>query len=74
MLLDLTFTLNPTLAKSSTQIPVFLIIADFDIRPQYVKQSKRKIYQYSKVNWDAIAQNLIDTSDKVTSNETLTID
>ena len=74
MLLDLTFTLNPTLAKSSTQIPVLLIIADFDIRPQYVKQSKRKIYQYSKVNWDAIAQNLIDTSDKVTSNETLTID
>ena len=61
-LLDLTFTSNPTLT-----------IIDFDIRPQYVKQFKRKVYQYNIAKWDAIARNLEDTSEKLTSNETLTV-
>ena len=77
-LLDLMFTSNPSLVKSSTSIPGIsdhdITITDLDIRPQYVKQKKRKVYKYNKANWEAIASELEETSNKLKGNKHLTVD
>ena len=61
-LLDLVFTSNPTLVKSSTNIPGIsdhdIVITDFDIKPRYQRQPKRKIYKYNKADWKSINDDM----------------
>ncbi|CAG2184974.1 unnamed protein product [Mytilus edulis] len=61
-LLDLVFTNNPSLCKSSTSIPGIsdhaMVVTDFDIIPHYIKQSKRKKYMFNKADWDSIYKEM----------------
>ena len=56
-ILDLVFTSNPTLVKSSISIPGLsdheAIVTDIDIKPVNSQKQRRKIYKYSKANWTA---------------------
>lgn len=55
-ILDLIFTSNPSLNKSSKSIPGIsdhsIIVADFDIHPHRTKEKPRKQYLYSKAKWE----------------------
>ena len=71
-ILDLVFTSNPTLIKSSVSIPGLsdhdAIVIDMDINPVYSQQQRRKIYKYSHANWEQLKQDCAKTSiDTVTA-------
>ena len=57
-ILDLVFTDNPSLVKHSQSIPGIsdhaMVVTDSDVKPVYNKQKPRKIYLFSKANWDEI--------------------
>ena len=61
-MLDLVFTSNPSLVKSSNNVPGIsdheVIITDFDIKPQHSKQPKRKVYIYKKANGDQLKSDM----------------
>jgi hypothetical protein len=60
-LLDLIFTMNPSLIKSSTNIPGIsdhaIIITDMETKPHYQKTTHRKTYIYSKANWNKVKED-----------------
>ena len=60
-LLDLIFTMNPSLIKSSTNIPGISdhanIITDMETKPHYQKTTHRKGYIYSKANWNKVKED-----------------
>ena len=72
-ILDLVFTSNPTLCKSSSSIPGIsdhaITISDFDIKPDYVTQKKRKVFQYRKANWNKIAGDLTSASNHIVNSD-----
>ena len=78
-MLDLVFTTNPTLVKSSISVPGLsdheAIVTDIDIKPVYSRQQRRKIYKYSQANWDQLKQDCVktssDTIDKANSGATI---
>ena len=53
-LLDLVFTSNPSLVRSSITVPGIadhdMVVTDIDTKPHYVKQQKRKCYIFSRAN------------------------
>ena len=57
-LLDLVFTTNSSLIKSTTNAPGIsdhdMVITDMDIKPNYSFSKPRKIYKFAKANWDEI--------------------
>ena len=57
-LLDLVFTTNPSLIKSTANAPGIsdhdMVITDSDIKPNYSFSKPRKIYKFAKANWDEI--------------------
>ena len=57
-ILDLVFTDNPSLVKHSQSIPGIsdhaMVVTDSDVKPIYNKQKPRKIYLFSKANWEEI--------------------
>ena len=57
-ILDLVFTNNPSLVKSSTSVPEIndhaMVVTDCDIKPVYNKQKPRKVYLFSKANCEKI--------------------
>ena len=61
-LLDLVFTTNPTLSKSSTNISGIsdhaIIVTDLDTKPYYQKSIPRKIYKWAKANWEQVYKDL----------------
>ena len=61
-LLDLVFTSNATLTKSSTNIPGIsdhaIIITDMDTKPNYQKTIPRKSYIWRKAKWQKIEEDL----------------
>jgi hypothetical protein len=61
-LLDLVFVSNPTLVKSSINVPGIsdhdIIITDMDTKIQYNKTPARKCYIYNKANWGGINDDL----------------
>ena len=61
-LLDLVFTTNPTLSKSSTNIPGIsdhaIIVTDLDTKPYYQKSIPRKIYKWAKADWEQVYKDL----------------
>jgi hypothetical protein len=56
-ILDLVFTNNATLAKTSTSIPGIsdhnIVVTDFDIMPQITTRKHRKCYLFSRADWEA---------------------
>ena len=54
-LLDLVFTTNPTLIRSSSNTPGIsdhdIVVVDSDTKPFYSKQKPRKCFLFSKANW-----------------------
>ena len=60
--LDLIFTSNPTLVKSSKSVPGIsdhnIVVSDFDIKPHKSKEQQRKVYKFNKANWDRINDNI----------------
>eukprot|EP00058_Branchiostoma_floridae_P016690 XP_002602178.1 hypothetical protein BRAFLDRAFT_76866 [Branchiostoma floridae] len=60
-LLDLFVTSKPSLVKTMSTLPGIaydhdVIVADCDIIPAYTKKAPRKIYIFSKANWDNIRE------------------
>ena len=53
-LLDLVFTTNPSLIKSSVSIPGIsdhdIVVTDADIKPIYTRQKPRKVYKWKQAN------------------------
>ena len=64
--LELFYTNNATLVKSSSVIPGIsdheMVIVDTDIRPKYTKPQQRKLYKYKSAKWDEIKENLNEFS------------
>ena len=58
-LLDLVFTNNPSIVKTSSSVPGIsdhaMVVTDIDIIPQHVKQKPGKLFIFSKANWDNIS-------------------
>ena len=61
-LLDLIFTTNPTLAKTSTNIPGIsdhaIVVTDIETKPYYHKINPRKSYIWAKADWEQVNQDL----------------
>jgi len=61
-ILDLIFSSNPTLVKSSVSIPGVsdheAVVADLDVKPQKTHQKPRKCYKFTKANWDQMRLDL----------------
>jgi hypothetical protein len=61
-LLDLIFTTNPTLAKTSTNIPGIsdhaIVVTDIDTKPYYQNTNPRKSYVWAKADWEQVNQDL----------------
>jgi hypothetical protein len=61
-ILDLVFTNNPSLVKTSSSVPGIsdhaMVVTDIDIIPQKIKQKPRKIFIFSKANWDSINEDM----------------
>lgn len=70
-ILDLVFTTNPSLVKTSTNIPGIsdhaIIITDTEIKPHYHKSTPRKVYIWPKANWEDINKDLDNLVDIIRS-------
>ena len=68
-LLDLVFTSNATLTKSSTNIPGIsdhaIIVTDMDTKPYHQKNIPRKSYIWRKANWQKIEEDLEHLTDQI---------
>ena len=66
-LLDLVFTNIPSLQNFSTSVPGIsdhdMVVTDFDNRPRYTREAKRKCYIVSKANWTGLQDALKDITD-----------
>ena len=69
-LLDLVFTTNPSLVKSSSNAPGIsdhdIVVVDSDTKPFYLKQKPRKCFLFSKVNWDELKVKISGISKNIT--------
>ena len=70
-LLDLVFTNNPSFVKTSSSVPGIsdhaIVVIDINIIPQHVKQKSRKLFIFSKANWDNIFVDMDQLSYEITS-------
>lgn len=70
-LLDLEFTTNPTLVKSSVSIPGIsdhdVVVTDIDAKPHYNRQKPRTCQQFSKANWKNFHADLDEMSTEINS-------
>ena len=61
-LLDLVFTMNPSLIKSSTNFQGIsdhaILITDMETKHHYQKTTHRKRYIYSKANWNKVKEDI----------------
>ena len=68
-MLDLVFTDNPSLIKNSQSIPGIsdhaMVVTDSDVKPIYNKQKPRKVYLFSKANWEEIKKACVQLSDNI---------
>ena len=68
-ILDLVFTTNPSLSKSSSSIPGIsdhqAVVTDFDTKPQRIQQKWRRLYLYSKAKWDDLNAEIDELSKKI---------
>jgi len=65
-ILDLVFTTNPTLVKSSSSVPGIsdhdAVVTDFDVKPQKSRQKPRKCFKYRKANWEQMEADMNDAA------------
>ena len=65
--LDLVFTTNPTLAKTSVSIPGIsdhdVVVSDFDAKPQIHHQKARKCYRFGRANWEKLKDDMNNAAD-----------
>ena len=65
-LLDLIFTTNPSLIKSTANAPGIsdhdIVVVDSDTKPFYAKQRPRKCFVFSRANWDQLKTDIKDIS------------
>ena len=77
-LLDLVFTTNPSLVKSSTSVPGIsdhaMIVTDIDIILHYVRQKPRKIFLYGKADWENINCDLLNLGHDITFGKDQNVD
>ena len=61
-MLDLVFTNNPSLVKTSISVPGIsdhaMVVTDIDILLLYIKQKQRKYFIFSKEKWDDIFEDM----------------
>ena len=67
--LDLVFVSNPSLVQSTSVIFGIsdhdAIVTDTILRPYYTPSKARRIFQFSKANWDALRAKCTDIGDKI---------
>ena len=67
--LHLVFTNNPSLIKNSQSIPGIsdhaMVVTDSNVKPIYNKQEPRKVYLFSKANWEEIKKACVNLSESV---------
>lgn len=67
--LDLVFTTNPTLMKSSKSIPGIsdhcIVVSDFDVKPHITNSPPRKIFKFHKAKWDKIDEIIYDLGKEI---------
>ena len=77
-LLDLVFTNNPSLVKTSTSVPGIsdhaMAVTDIDNLPQFIRQKPRKFFIFSKANWDSIEDDMKCLSESITSTVNSSVD
>ena len=65
-LLDLVFTNNPSLVRTSVTVPGIsdhdMVVTDIDTKAFYVKQPKRKCYVFSRANWTGLKDSILEIS------------
>ena len=68
-LLDLIFTTNPSLIKSTANAPGIsdhdIVVVDSDTKPFYAKQRPRKCFVFSRANWDQLKTDIKDISAEI---------
>ena len=68
-ILDLVFTTNPSLIKSTSNTPGIsdhdIVVVDSDTKPFYVKQKPRKSFVFSKANWEQLKINITELSAEI---------
>lgn len=68
-ILDLIFTTNPSLVKSSTSVPGIsdhhVVVADFDTHPQRVRERPRRHYIYSKAKWEDLKSDIQEIEERI---------
>ena len=76
--LDLVFTNNPSLVKTSTSVPGIsdhaLIVTDIDILPQFMRQKPRKFFIFSKANRDGITSDMKGLSESIINSASSSVD
>ena len=76
-ILDLVFTNNPSVIKTSTSIPGIsdhaMVVTDSDIKPIYNVQQSRRVYLFSKANWTEINKDCVELSDQITKMKINTV-
>ena len=77
-ILDLVFTSNPSLAKSSVSIPGIsdhlIVVSDFDTRPHVTRAKPRKCFKYAKANWEALKSDLDSAAKEIEDGSKLNLD
>ena len=72
-LLDLVFVSNPTLVKSSVNVPGIsdheIIITNFETKVHHQNTTPRKCYIYSKANWNTLNKDLSTLNEIVEENQ-----
>ena len=65
--LDLVFTSNPTLVKTSVSVPGIsyhdVVVSDFDAKPQIHHKKARKCYRFGKANWEKLKDDMNNAAD-----------
>ena len=68
-MLDLCFTTNSSLIKSTTTIPGLsdhdIVITDSIIKPQYQTFKRKTVLQFSKANWDKLKTRCQEISKEI---------
>ncbi|CAC5407576.1 unnamed protein product [Mytilus coruscus] len=68
-LLDLVFTTNLSLVKTSKNTPGIsdheMVTTDCDTKPYYQRSKPRKCYIYSKANWEKLNEDISKTSTRI---------
>ena len=67
--LDLVFTTNPSLLKSTASVPGIsdheAVVTDFDTQPQRARSKPRRRYLYSRANWENLNAEIENITERI---------